>query len=372
MTNNDLNSEVPKTVLQNQSCPTGQRVVFEADGVLHEYFHDDWQARAERFSKALDMEMGWIEQFVAHAPTVGSHYETILRDLLSEYLPGSVRVGNGFIFDAMRRRCSPQLDILVYSDIDESPIYRRGEFLIVQPSAVVGISEVKKRLTSINLGDWIRKTVSENLGWHMSYPYGVQKSSIFGFSSDVSTSTLAKNVAKAMTEFATTFSNKTRDKSDVKFACFNLALPSVYLRDRNEYISVSLDRLSSSKHLSQLSVTVFRSSGACGISPFLAGFETQDCRVGNRNLIASETLNEVVSTETISIPLLLMRRLSTAELLEHFCDAKDILRGTLFQTTRPLGCMAPSWAVPEKFDTLNEFMKLPGFSWQMFEAQNAE
>src|SRR5687768_10744289 len=74
----DLVSPPSEAVLFNQAAPTGQRLIIEIDGVLHDYCHDESLDRAERFARILDAEMEWIEGFVSHAPSVGNHYESIL------------------------------------------------------------------------------------------------------------------------------------------------------------------------------------------------------------------------------------------------------------------------------------------------------
>ena len=363
MDEKDLSTPIPKSVLENQSPPTGQRVIFESpNDVLHEYFHEDWFARADRFSKRLDADLAWIEGFVSHAPSVGSYYEGITRDLLTEYLPGSVKVGTGFVFDTLQRRCSPQLDILVYSELKDSPVYSRGEFVIVNPDAVAGICEVKKKLTSADLTDWVDKTISQNLGWHPDLPFGIQESSLFALSSDVSTETLARTVVKSVAKFTRTFQATTQGGHKAILACFGASLPAVYLRDRSEYISVSASKCDDGGSHYELSVEILRPSGARGISPLLASFDIQSCSPAKRDLLTG-FLIERVSSKVIGDPLLLMRRLSSSELLEYFDDAKSILSAPVGDGKRPIAAITPAWALPETYSSLAEYSRLSAFSW---------
>jgi hypothetical protein len=363
MASNDLTEPIPNPVLENQTPPTGQRSILEINGVLHEYYHEDWFARADRFSKRLDAEMKWIEEFVSHASSVGNYYEGITRDMLAEFLPSGVRVGTGFIFDSLRRRCSPQLDILIYSDLKESPIYRRGEFVIVQPASVVGICEVKKTLRSADLSDWIDKTISQNLGWHIQLPYGIQQSSLFAFSSNVSTKTLARTVVKSIRKFVQPFHAKTQDGKIARMGGFYAALPAIYLRDRAEYISVSAVKHEYNSPTYELSVEILHPGGAPGVTPLLTSINDQIDDPAKRNLVGG-FLVEVVSKTTIEDNFLLMRRLTTSEMLRYFDDASEILSTLLVNGKRPIAAVVPSWALPEHYNSLAEYSRIDLFSWE--------
>jgi len=154
---------IHENVIRNQTPPIGQRLLLQLDGVAHEYFHDDKFQRTERFVKVLKADIGWIEQFVAHAPSVGNQYEHILRSLLKEYLPSCLQVGTGFVYDSRTRVSSPQMDIIVYSDSKISPIHRAGDFVIVDPAAVSSVCEVKKSLQLHDLDSLVDKTIGSNL-----------------------------------------------------------------------------------------------------------------------------------------------------------------------------------------------------------------
>jgi hypothetical protein len=177
----DLHKPIPEVVRRNQAPPTGQRVLLEVDGIVSEYAHVDNYERAEHFDARLRAEIDWIERFTSHAPSIGTHYEKILSDLVSEYLPSSVNVGTGFIYDSLRETVSPQIDLLCYNDQSVSPIYQRDDFIIVQPEMVMAVCEVKKTLKCNDLKSLIKKTMGCNMGTMVSKPRGVQDMSIFAY-----------------------------------------------------------------------------------------------------------------------------------------------------------------------------------------------
>jgi hypothetical protein len=104
----DQNLERPLStvVLKNQAAPTGQHVLFESDGVLHFYPHVNQFPVSVRFDKRLRAELEWVEGFTSHAPSVGTHYEKILSDLIAELLPSTVKIGTGFVYDSLRETSS--------------------------------------------------------------------------------------------------------------------------------------------------------------------------------------------------------------------------------------------------------------------------
>jgi hypothetical protein len=78
-----------------------------------------------------------------HPPSDGEWKESVLRSMLSQRLPDTVKVGRGFILrpgDA-----STQCDVLLYR-ADHPVPFRDGDFVFVPADAVLGVIEVKTRL----------------------------------------------------------------------------------------------------------------------------------------------------------------------------------------------------------------------------------
>ena len=79
-----------------------------------------------------------------HWPEDGRYKEIILTDILRKHLPKSVSVGTGFVMG--EQGLSTQVDIIIYRN-DFPVMFRQSDFVIVVPEAVLGIIEVKSRIT---------------------------------------------------------------------------------------------------------------------------------------------------------------------------------------------------------------------------------
>lgn len=114
----------------------------------------------ESYFKSLSLEFTALKDRVrnfiddAHWLTDGEWKETVLRTILSRSLPQDILIGRGFIVTPEWK--STQIDILLYSS--SAPVlFRDGNLVIVQPSAVRGVIEVKTRLNFQGLRDAVNK-----------------------------------------------------------------------------------------------------------------------------------------------------------------------------------------------------------------------
>jgi hypothetical protein len=360
--NKDLHKPIPEVVLRNQAPPTGQRILLEIDGIVSEYAHVDNYERAEHFDARLRAEINWIERFTSHAPSIGTHYEKILSDLVSEYLPSSVNVGTGFIYDSLRETVSPQIDLLCYNDQSASPIYHRGDFVIVQPDAVMVVCEIKKTLKCNDLKTWIKKTMGCNMGTMPPNPRGVQNMSVFAYSCSATTKTIVQNVAEAMEEFLNNFVTKTKGGEHALLAIQQLCLPSIYMHDREEYVSVSIVRKLPDSMEGIVKISTLKSGGAHGISPFLSSLTTA---IGSHHGAAyrdhcSSYLRNVEDEKLLDVPVVLISYIDSSELIHRFPDAKPILR-----KNKAYGALFSSFEDPNKHVSLDSFANSVGFSWRI-------
>lgn len=367
----DISPKAPKKiderVLKNQSPSTGQHVMLEVDGVLYEYFEPEQYDRAKRFANLLKTEIDWIEKYVPHPPTIGNHYEGVLRDLLADYLPSSLKVGTGFIYDSHRETASPQLDILVYMDTERSPMYRRGEFVIVDSKAAISVCEVKKNLTSRELISCINKTIGQNLGWCRSFPYGVQRMGIFSYKCRMKTENIVNIITKEITEYLGAFRISGEARQEGRCGIFQVALPSIYLLDRGEYVTTDLMRDAANARLARVRVCVNRTLGAHGVSPFLASMNPRTSQgLSGRDFVVSP-LAEVVSDDQVEQPMLLLRRVGAAELVERFPDAERILRTPSPGGGRRYGVLISSYVDLDAKPTLASLIKEPGTAWMVWD-----
>jgi hypothetical protein len=96
-------------------------------------------------AKELSATKDRIRQLIGdrHWQTDGEHKEAVLRRVLRNQLPESVRVGRGFA--CFRDNTSSQIDILVTAG-DKPTLFRDGELALVTPDAIHSIVEVKTAL----------------------------------------------------------------------------------------------------------------------------------------------------------------------------------------------------------------------------------
>ncbi len=362
----DLDRPLSKAALTNQAAPTGQHVLFESnDGIVHLYPHADQFPVAERFDKRLRAELEWVERFTSHAPSVGTHYERILSDLIAEMLPSNVKIGTGFVYDSLREIASPQIDILCYRDDVVAPLYRRSDFVILQPAAVLFACEVKKNLTATDLSKLIRKTIGCNMGTHRSCPGGVQRMAVFAYSCSVSTATLVRHVSQAIEQFLADFRVRTKGGETAFVGIEQLSVPEVFILGRDEHLSTQMRQEDTQTLRASTSIEVLNSGGVPGISPFLASLLeaiNSQSRMMRRDHIASG-LFEVISKAQLSISASLVRRISSDELLALFADAKALLKAN-----RAYGAVYGSFNNPSDHSSLAAFSKTKGFRWLFHQA----
>jgi len=354
----DLVSPIPNSVIQNQAGGTGQRVLYEIDGVLHHYAHVDRYDKAERLDQKLGAEIDWIERFTSHGPSVGTHYEEALSDVVRACLPSDTWVSSGFIFDSLRESCSPQIDILCYKDVNIAPLYRRKDrFVIVQPEAVVAACEVKKNLRKADLIAWIDKTIGCNMGSHSDMPHGIQKMSIFAYKSGVKTSALVEGIRNSISKFLEQFRATTKRGDVVYMAVMHMTLPQVYMRDREEFLSVSLCRDEGRPAFGEIVIETLKGGGPKGVGPYLGSLLSTGSQMRRDHI--SSYLNEIVEECRTGLRLAPISRLGSQELIDKYPDAKKML-----QNNKAFAALYSSFESPSEYNSLSEFSQSPGFSWE--------
>jgi hypothetical protein len=120
-----------------------------------------------------------IRNLVDHWPTDGGWKEVVLRNILRKHLPESCIVGQGFIVG--KDTVSSQIDVLVVSK-NQPTLFKDGDMLIVTPSAVRAIIEVKTNLSNIDYSDALIK-LAENVNLCAQYENDSVWSGIFDYDS---------------------------------------------------------------------------------------------------------------------------------------------------------------------------------------------
>lgn len=100
----------------------------------------------------LLLEAERIAIFTKHNPTIGSYRETVLRKYISQFVPGGLKIGTGFISknnnaSDLTKGQSRQIDLLVYDQKTHQPLLEADDFVVIRPESLVGVIEVKSNLT---------------------------------------------------------------------------------------------------------------------------------------------------------------------------------------------------------------------------------
>ena len=103
-------------------------------------FEGYWQLRTQGAASRLSA----LKAIVRHNPTTGTFAEALLRELIAEFLPQRYAAATGFILDGAEQ--SNQIDILVYDQREDLPVFRDGSFVVLTPGTARLVIEVKSRL----------------------------------------------------------------------------------------------------------------------------------------------------------------------------------------------------------------------------------
>ena len=90
-----------------------------------------------------------------HGTPSGDLCEQLLREFLRKFLPSTVSVDKGYFYGrsilAGKDTHCPEIDILVHDSHTYAPLYRTGDFVIVQPQAVLAMIQVKLALNATEI-----------------------------------------------------------------------------------------------------------------------------------------------------------------------------------------------------------------------------
>ncbi len=188
----DLVDPIPANLATNQSEQHQGIIVVKVNGL-----HEAWPLRsnffvAERISRRVRGEMGWFENIVSHAPSVGSFYEAVLRSALKEVLPERLALSSGFVYSRRQERHSKQLDLIVHTREDEALLYKQDDFAIVQDNLVHQVGECKKTLTKEDLTNIVDSTLFSDLGARFGTADPFPRVNVFAFASKAKTSSVVR------------------------------------------------------------------------------------------------------------------------------------------------------------------------------------
>lgn len=116
-------------------------------------------AYLESWGIELSARQDRVRQLIgdAHWLTDGHHKEAILRDFLTRYLPRECECSTGFVRSAgAERRCSPEVDIMLFSRRIHVPYFSEGGVSIIDPASLLATIEVKSNFSTEPLREAIQ------------------------------------------------------------------------------------------------------------------------------------------------------------------------------------------------------------------------
>lgn len=360
----DVDGAIDESVLSNQSDSQGKKLICEIDGLLHEYYHDDDLFVVERLVKKMRAEIGWFEKISSHGPSVGSFYENLVYDAIEQVLPGKVKLGTGFVYDSMAKTVSSQIDLIVYRDDVQRPIYQRNNFVIVDGKNVVSCIEVKKTLRKRELKKLIGDTIKANYGTSDKAVPGVQFLNIFAFASELRIENVEKIVSEEIKTYLDKFVSSTVSGREVSFAIKQLVLPRIYFLDRTGYVATHCR--ANTKSRCDISVSTCRSSlEGHSLGEFIEASLPEYSggnSLGERSFL-SFPLVMTESTEVISNNVYVYKKVSVIEIAEAFPDDIQYLKNGHPSGHRPYAALVPSVLNFTDFQSLADLERSELFLW---------
>jgi len=152
----------------------------------------------------LENEGEYFSELSDHNGEKGRLNESHLKNVLYRHLPKKFGLGTGFIVSSttINNTDNPQIDIIIYDQLTNAPLYTSDAFSIFPIESVYGYIEVKTTLTKAELkhalitNAKIRSIAAS--GDKVYYPEDKSTLSprfyIFAYKSDMSSDTLQKNV----------------------------------------------------------------------------------------------------------------------------------------------------------------------------------
>lgn len=120
----------------------------------------------------------------SHEQSLGEYKERLLANFIRRFIPRRYAVGTGFILFPKKRHIdvssdenpdfsnlkehevSKQLDIIIYDEIDYSPVFSDDYYVVVKPEAVRVIVEVKGFLRASAIHDSMNKFIDIAVKWN--------------------------------------------------------------------------------------------------------------------------------------------------------------------------------------------------------------
>lgn len=332
---------------------------YELDGIIYKTIPETSLYIGSRLISRLEAELGWFEGFIRHAPSIGTFYEDTLRQLITDFLPSTYKIGTGFVYDAYVESASKQVDILVYDDRKIAPYYKSGMFSIIRPEETISVSEVKKNLKKSDLKKIILETVGQNFGGNLSYPKGCFEINVFGFSSSMKTETIVSTIIDSLNLFLDDNSSMTCSGDFVGFGVEYITLPNIFLFDRSYYIKTRLEKLNNIKY--RVVIDTIKSPFNKVINEYIENMLGTSSSF-RPNYMTPE-LRMVCGSTTLEKPVFLFYRMSMQDLAQKIMGFEKRIKELKIIEKSPYEIIIPSSVDLNTFEELVDLTKKGIVTW---------
>lgn len=219
--------------------PQNKRVIVTMDGRSVSVNLQSDFVLADRIHDLIEADIGWIDSFTKHGAAKGTHFEAIIRDVIADQLTSPFAVSTGYVIEPSTKKCSNQVDIIVYDTSIARPLFERREFVIVDSSTVRFTCEIKATLKTLELKTWLEATIRSNLGDRFGVTPGFQDAHLFAFSSRISPQKIMEVIEGVYVAFFEEHPEVT-ESSDYSSFLKRMSFPTIIVREKNEFIACEL------------------------------------------------------------------------------------------------------------------------------------
>lgn len=119
---------------------------------------------SESFNEEFKYQINKLSRFTNHSSSLGRFVEVLLIELLKKYLPNKYTFSSGFYYSqnpTCNQKTSMQMDIICYDKQNFAMLFNSVDTVVVTPSAVKSLIEVKSTLTKSSIDQLLKQSNSE-------------------------------------------------------------------------------------------------------------------------------------------------------------------------------------------------------------------
>ncbi len=346
-----MKNEKQNRISQDPSKPRKIVLNHELDS-LEEYYYEDNNFITERLHRKVHSERNWFEKIITHNPSIGSFYETLIRNTIREIAPSNNTVTTGFIYDSERNKHGKQIDVMVYDGTDRNVILKSEDFSIVYPGSIIAISEIKKSLTNQNVKKVINSTFFNSLGSYREDIYGVQKLNIFGFELKNKIDRFFHSVCDEIEKCVHELVNP-QGITPVS----TIVLPQVYFLDEPYIIETKIKQKEGIAF--EISVDLHKTNKYQSFGNYIVEMIRENKTKKSRfesNYLSSNIREMPIKSKIIKESILLYKKISFSECVKLFNLDKEGVKKTHFEDFKIISIKVPITLDFKKINKLNDLL----------------